>query len=267
MKQDLSRINLKPRTLEEASEVIGQLVEIVIEQKKKIDHLQEQLNANSKNSSLPPSQDRKKKKEKKPKSKLKKGAQPGHKGNQRPIVRPEEVSKFVICELSKTRCNCGGEIKLKEKVERHQVFEIPVIKYEVIEYQLQKGYCECCYETYSADLPVGVSWKGFGPRVQSMTSLLTSKYRLSKRLASAWFKDVYQMPICLGSVSNVERTVSEALAPIHQDIANQVKSEKVVNVDESGHKECNKNGWAWILSTVRYTLFELRSYLVKQNPV
>lgn len=257
MKQDLSKINLKPRTLEEACEVIGQLVEIIVEQKKEIDGLREQLNANSKNSSLPPSQDRKKK-QKKAKSQLKKGAQPGHKGNQRPLVPPEKVTKFVVCELPRKHCDCGGEIKLKEKIERHQVFEIPVVKYEVIEYQLQKGCCINCSESYSADLPVGVSWKGFGPRVQSMTSLLTSKYRLSKRLVTTWFKDIYQMPVCLGSISNIEAIVSEALAPVHQDIAARIRSEKVVNADETGHKECNKNGWAWILSTIRYTLFELR---------
>ena len=48
MKQDLSKINLKPRTLEEGCEVIGQLVEIIVEQKKEIDSFREQLNANSK---------------------------------------------------------------------------------------------------------------------------------------------------------------------------------------------------------------------------
>jgi len=240
MKKDLSKINLKPQTLEEAFEVLSQLVEIIIDQNKEIDSLRE------------------KKKPKKAKSKLKRGVQPGHKSNQGAIVPPEKINRFVICELTRSHCNCGGEIKLKDKIERHQVFEIAVVTYEVTEYQLQKGYCVCCSESYSAELPTGVSIKGFGPRVQSMTGLLTSKYRLSKRLASSWFKDVYQMPICLGSVSNVEKTVSEALAPIHQDIAKQVRSEKIVNVDETGHKECNKNGWAWILSSMRYTLFELR---------
>lgn len=258
MKQELSKINLKPRTLEEACEVIGQLVEIILDLKKDNDSLREQLNAHSKNSSLPPSQDHKKKKQEKAKSKLKKGAQQGHPGNQRPTLPPENVDRFIICELSRTHCDCGGEIKLRQKIERHQVFEIPLVKYEVTEYQLQKGYCICCSENYSASLPVGVSQKGFGVRAQAVVSLLTSKYRLSKRLVSAWFKDIYQMPICLGSVSNVEKTVSDALAPIHKDISSRIRAAKVVHVDETGHKECHKNGWAWILSTDRHTLFELR---------
>ena len=163
----------------------------------------------------------------------------------------------MVCELPE-KCDCGGNIQVKDKIERHQVFEIPKVRYEVIEYQLQKGCCGNCHRPYQANLPKGVSKKGFGPQVQSMVSLITSKYRLSKRLARDLFKDVYGLPICLGSISNSEQIVSEALAPIHQALATKIKKEKVVNVDETGHKECYKNGWAWLLSTEKYTLFELR---------
>jgi hypothetical protein len=62
MKHDLSKLNLKPCNLEEALELINQLAGIIIELKKDNDLLREKLNNNSKNSSLPPSQDLKKKK-------------------------------------------------------------------------------------------------------------------------------------------------------------------------------------------------------------
>lgn len=79
MKLDLSKIILKPQTLEEALEAIAQLVEIIIELKKDNDSLREKLNNNSKNSSLPPSQDIKKKKKVNKKNGRKRGGQPGHK--------------------------------------------------------------------------------------------------------------------------------------------------------------------------------------------
>ena len=56
-----------------------------------------------------------------------------------------------------------------------------------------------------------------------MVSLLTSKYRLSKRLVTAWFKDVYHMPICLGSVSNIEHTVSQSIQAPHEEVFSAVK--------------------------------------------
>jgi transposase len=75
-----------------------------------------------------------------------------------------------------------------------------------------------------------------------MIGLLTSKYRLSKRLAKNWFHDVYAMPICIGSISNIEHTVSKSLESSYQEIADAIRKEKIVNVDETGHRERHESG-------------------------
>ena len=95
MEQDLSKINLKPQTIAEALEVIGTLAGIIIELKKENELLRDKLNNNSNNSSLPPSQDLKRKKRIKPKSGRNRGGQPGHKAYQRMKVPPEQVNEFV----------------------------------------------------------------------------------------------------------------------------------------------------------------------------
>lgn len=260
---DLSKINLRPKTLEEALETIGHLATIIIElqaENKQLreenTRLKEQLNTNSRNSSLPPSRDLKKQKQSKAKSGRSRGGQAGHKGTNRSLIPPEEVNQVVICP-SPSHCDCGCALAIDGQFERHQVFEVPKPRFEVIEYQLQKGYCKSCRRRYTGSLPEGVSRKGFGPRAQALVSLLTSKYRLSKRLVNAWFSDIYQMPLCLGSVSNIEHTVSQSLQEIHQDIKKQVHASKAIHLDETGHKECNKNGWAWIMSTLEATYFKL----------
>jgi transposase len=256
MKSDLSKMNLKPCNLEEALEVINQLAGIIIELKKDNDLLREKLNNNSKNSSLPPSQDLKKKKKMHPKSGRKPGGQPGHKASQKIIVPLEQVNTIIDCKPSET-CDCGGKIRLKDKIEKHQVFDIPVANFETTEYRIYGGFCTLCHIYHKGKLPNGVSKKGFGPRAQGMTSLLTSKYRLSKRLVQSWFHDVYKMPMCVGSVSNIEHTVSKALEPIHQEIQTLVQHEKIINIDETGYKKCHKSAWAWIMSSSQYTCFIL----------
>lgn len=256
MKLELDKINLNPKTPEETTEVIGQLIKIIIELKKENDSLREQLNNNSTNSSLPPSRDIKKKKKIKQKSGRKRGGQPGHQAWQRSKIPSEQVDSIIDCKPAE-KCDCGGTIKLKNKIKTHQVFEIPLPKYEVIEYRIYKGSCEACHCKHEGQLPAGMSPKGFGVRAQAMLSLLTSKYRLSKRLVQSWFQDVYQMPICLGSVSNVEHTVSKSLKLIHEEVFARIQTEKVVHVDETGHKEVNRSGWAWIASVPKYTYFML----------
>lgn len=254
MQLELEKLNLTPKTLEEAVETIGKLVRIIVELKKENDSLREQLNNNSKNSSLPPSRDIRKKKQSKLPSGRKRGGQPGHKDWQRNRVPVEQIDAIVDCKPAQI-CGCGGAIKLNDKTQIHQVFEIPVVKYHVTEYRLHAGCCEQCHQKHIGQLPNGVSKKGFGTRVQAMVSLLTSKYRLSKRLVQMWFQDIYQMPICLGSVSNVEDTVSQSLKPVHEAVFAAVQTEKVVHVDETGHRENYKNGWAWIASVPTYTCF------------
>jgi len=256
MNIELDKINLTPKTLEEAAETIGHLVKIIIELKKENDWLREQLNNNSNNSSLPPSRDLKKKKKINAKSGRKRGGQLGHKGWQRSIIPADKVDAIVDCKPAEI-CGCGGTIKLKDNIQIHQVYEIPLPKYEVTEYRIYKGCCESCHIKHAGQLPTGINRKGFGVRAQAMLSLLTSKYRLSKRLVQSWFQDVYQMPICLGSVSNVEQTVSQSLKLIHEEVFVAVQAAKIIHVDETGHKECNKSGWAWIASTPQYTYFML----------
>ncbi|HAU0496100.1 IS66 family transposase [Legionella pneumophila serogroup 1] len=264
---DLTQVNLTPKNLEEALETIGHLATIIIELKEEITQLKEenaslkeQLNTNSKNSSLPPSRDLKKKKQSKPKSGRPRGGQSGHKGHQRALVPIEKVTSVVVCPPP-SRCDCGKELDILGQFERHQVFELPTPSYEVIEYQRQTGCCKSCRRRYQGSLPPGVSRKGFGARAQAMVSLLTSKYRLSKRLVHTWFSDVYHMPICLGSVSNIEHTVSQSLEQTHKEIKAQIQSSKAIHLDETGHKECNQNGWAWIMSTQDATYFKLERSL------
>ena len=260
---ELSQINVTPKNLEEALETIGHLAKIIIELKEENKRLKEenarlkeQLNTNSKNSSLPPSRDFKKKKQSKPKSGKKPGGQLGHKAHQRALVPTEEVNSVIVCPPP-SHCDCGNALEVLGQFERHQVFEMPTPRYEVIEYQLQTGCCKACRRRYQGHLPPGGSRKGYGPRAQAMVSLLTSKYRLSKRLVHAWFADVYHMPISLGSVSNVEHTVSQSLEGAHEAIKNQIQASTVIHLDETGHKECYQNGWAWIMSTQDATYFKL----------
>ena len=84
-----------------------------------------------------------------------------------------------------------------------------------------------------------------------------SKYRLSKRLVTQLMKDVYGVPISLGSVSNAEERVSHSLEQIYVDIKTRLQQAPVVHVDETGYKQKNKSGWAWLLASSEFTLFHL----------
>ncbi len=92
----------------------------------------------------------------------------------------------------------------------------------------------------------------------SLIGLLTTKFRLSKRLAVDFFKQTFGLNISLGTISNTEEIVSKSLEPFYTAVEQKIKSAKIVHVDETSHKQKHKNGWAWVMSTLDATLFALR---------
>lgn len=144
------------------------------------------------------------------------------------------------------------------KVSRHQVFELPKFNYEVIEYKKYKGCCSGCSKKFSGQYPEGVTSHCLGRRAQSLIGLLTTKFRLSKRLTVDFFKETFGLDISLGTVSNTEAIVSESLEPFYATVKHTIAVSKTVHIDETSHKEKHKNGWAWIMSTQDATLFALR---------
>lgn len=256
MSKNILKINSSPKTLEEAIAVIQQLIGMVVELKQENAELKEKLRINSKNSSLPPSKDLRKPKNKKKTSGHKQGGQPGHKGVFRSLLPETEVNEIIDCPFSAACGACEGEVVLK-KIKRHQVYELPKQQFEVIEYRKHIGVCSCCYKKYEGSYPSGVTEKMLGPRTHGLIGLLTSKYRLSKRLVVELFHQVYGLSISLGTVSNVESTISMALNTPYEDIKANLTSVRVVHLNETGHKEKNKNGWAWLMGSNEATLFSL----------
>lgn len=242
-----------PDTLEECHKVIRVLLQSVDTLTKRMEKLEkenrelkERLNMSSSNSSLPPSKDGKKKNQSYRKASGKpSGGQPGHKGHYRALLEPEEVDSVKKCELPE-KCSCGGELKASAEFMRHQVYELPVLKLEVTEYQLEQGHCASCKCKQIAQLPEGVSWGITGPRLTSFMSELVTKYGLSRREQKRFLEEHFDFTISLGTVFNKQKKVNEALKEPVSELLGLVKSSISVHADETGHSRDGKRHWLWV---------------------
>ena len=149
----------------------------------KIAELEARLNRSPQNSSLPPSTQHPHAKPAtgKPQSKKQRGGQPGHVKHERPLLpthRCDEVQR-----LKPTQCRrCGRKLAGSDPAPwRHQVWELPEIKPQVIEYQRHRLTCRGCGETTCAPLPPGVPQGQSGPRLVAFSGLLMAYFRQSKR--------------------------------------------------------------------------------------
>lgn len=167
-----------------------------------------------------------------------------------------EVDEVVSCPLPIT-CLCGGQIEVREEVLRHQVHELPIIKLQVIEYQLAKGACSCCGKKQIASLPEGITWGITGPRLTGLMSHMLSRYKLSRRELRAFLEEHYAFKISMGCIYAKQRLVAQALEEPVANLLEQVKSSDSVHMDETGHRRDGLNQWLWGMMSQKAAFFSV----------
>src|SRR3954451_8507998 len=223
-----------------------------------VDELRQLLNQNSTNSSRPPSTDPPyvKRRPPKPSSGRKKGGQPGHARQQRPLVPPEQVKQTIPLMPSACR-KCGQALHGEDPhPRRHQVAEIPPVQAEVTEYRLHRLACTACGTRTCAALPAGVPTGAFGPRLQALLAVLAGGYRLGKRPIRQLASDLFGLSISAGMVAKLERSTADALAQPMAESEEYVRTQHA-NVDETSWREAMHKAWLWVVVTPLVTVFHI----------
>jgi transposase len=235
--------------------VLGNLQAELSDLRQQVADLNARLGQNSQNSSRPPSSDAPNVKRPPPRepSGRRRGAQPGHEAHHRPLLPPDEEvpRKPTICR------RCGAALAGSDaQPRRHQVIELPPIKPLVTEYQLHRLVCPRCGTSTCATLPEGVPVGQQGPRLQSVLAVLTGAYRLSKDQAATLCDDLFTIPICPGTICQLEQQTTIALTPVVEELREHIKTEHA-NMDETGWREEGKRAWLWVAVTALVTVFHI----------
>jgi len=228
----------------------------------RLSDLEEKVRTSSRNSSKPPSSDSpavpKKDRHEGGKSGRRRGAQPGHEGSSRSLLPVDPVDHVVEC-MPEERCGCGGLVRIDRKPkERRQVFEIPEPKPVVTEFRIFEGLCPDCGKHHVGALPPGVPTGVLGPRAMSAVAVLAGVSHQRRRHIEDLFQTLFGVDICLGTVSNTEARVSEALRGPVEDAREYVRGQPVVHMDETGHRMAGKRAWLWVAATSLVSVFLVR---------
>ena len=226
--------------------------------KKRVKLLEAKLKLDSTNSHQPPSADMPKDKPPtngppKP-GKLKKGAQPGHPFHERNLV-DLQPGDSVVPYLPICPCGAKNAFDDLDLIERFQRFELPLRPVEVTEFQCYAGTCIHCKQRVEAVFPEALSRHAFGDRLTAFIAMASGEWHLSKRQIQAMLEALLGVPISVGSVVDQQQVVSQALAGAHEDIATQVRSSHVANVDETSWEVAGKLHWLWVMVNAMSALF------------
>ncbi len=253
----------------EAQAVIRLLLAKIVELEAQVEELRariEELERQGKgktpqNSSLPPSTQHPHARPRPPrrKSKKKRGGQPGHEKHERPLIPSEQCDE--VHPLRPTECRrCGATLSGSDPEPlRHQVWELPEIKPQVIEYQRHRLTCPCCGETTCAELPWGVPQGQSGPRLMAFTALLMAFYRQSKRRTAEFLRTLLGQPCCPALTVKIENQVTAAVRPSYEALAAELPTQEQLSIDETPTKEANGKAWLWTFVARLFTVFAVRA--------
>lgn len=228
---------------------------------KRVAQLEAQLGQNSSNSGKPPSSDTPEQRNKRPKPKAsgkRRGGQPGHKGHRRELLPPEQVTATE--NHFPAECDgCGHKLAPKPCADplRHQVTEFPVATPEVTEHRLHEGTCDECGHVTRARLPAGVPLGMCGPRLIALIGLLTGPNRLSRRQAVTLLSEVLGIRLSLGTLSESEERLSDALAVPVEKALDHACQERVKHVDATGWSLASGARTIWTIATAVVTVFAI----------
>jgi len=224
----------------------------------RIEELERQVNRNSGNSSMPPSQEpplsraerRRRAREAYKRSMRKTGGQPGHRGKTRELVGSDRVNRRF--EHLPERCGCGhafagGEERIGDPVV-HQQYELPAVTPLVFEHARVRLACPGCGRSVLAELP-GPALSGYGPRLEGHIAMLAGAFRLSRDQVRQIVEEVFGIPSSKGTIDNTIMRINAILADPWSELREAIRKAQTVHLDETTWRLRGAQQWLWVAAS------------------
>jgi len=187
------------------------------------------------------------------------GGQPGHPPHLKELLPPERV-KRTVTYVPNECAYCHRALPEDAGAHdpppvRHQVAELPQLVAEITEYQGQARTCPDCGQVTRATIPDDIRRHSVGPRLTATLSYFAGCHGVSKRGVEEISEAMFQAPIALGTIANLEQEMSAALAPAHHEAVAAVRQAPVKYVDETGWKQAGRKRWLWVAATTTVVVF------------
>ena len=196
----------------------------------------------SRNSSKPPSTDKKEKRE----NSRPGGAKPGHQPHNRRLADdPDEFRdhKPIHCAL------CGGPVSPDAEMDligEYDEIEIPPVKPHVVRHRRFACRCAQCGAQIKAPAPAVATTTPFGPRIHALAIYLKGFQALSYERLRFLFRDAFGLTVSEGALMNMFLR-SHAGFEIEADKAKAIlRKARVVASDETGVRIEGTNSYHWV---------------------
>ena len=196
----------------------------------------------SRNSSKPPSTDRKEQRENSKPG----GAKPGHGGHTRRLAdNPDAVE-----DHAPTHCDrCGlpfPDDATRELIGEYDEIELPPVRPFVRRHRRLAIRCACCAKPTPAALPPVAQGSPFGPNIHALAVYLKTMQLFSYERLSAVFRDLFGLEVSQGALMNMFARTKAAFAAKREQALVALRRARVVACDETGVRIEGVNAYHWV---------------------
>ena len=180
------------------------------------------------------------------------GGQPGHKGHRRELLEPTSTTECV----PKTCRGCGEALPAQtdDAPLRHQVIDLPPVRPTVDEFRLHRIACKCGVVTCGQP-PVGTPAGMMGPGLLALVALLLSSCHVSRRKVRGLLRDVLNIDISLGALSESEEVIADAVVAPVEEARLHAMAAAVKHADGTTWYRAHLFRALWVLATKAVTVF------------
>jgi transposase len=223
----------------------------------RIEELERRLGKDSHNSSKPPSSDglgRKPGKQRK-KSEKRSGGQKGHPGNSLlQVLTPDEIVSHrpTHCEA----CQFDLHQETGNVKERRQMHDIPEIRLQVVEHQVEEICCPACQHLTRARFPSAIAAPAqYGPHMQSLAVYLSQFQLLPLARTCEVLEDLCQCHLSEATVVNWIGEAAKQLEPTIEHLKSLLIASPFQHADETGIRIKGLLHWVHVNATHWLTLY------------
>lgn len=246
---------LRTENTRQAAQII-QLQSQISTMERRLSELEQRASKDSQNSHKPPSSDglARRPRSQRERRQRPNGGQIGHRGHTLDLVATPDV---VVVQHPAQCAHCGDDLTRTPGylVERRQVFDLPPLRMQVTEHQVERVCCPHCAQTTTGAFPDEVTGRTqYGPALRALAIYLRMQHLVPVDRTAEVLTAITRQPIAEASILAWEQAAAAAAEPALGVVRDALQHATVLHADETGGRIGTALHWIHVHSTPWLTL-------------